>query len=82
MFLAEVQVGFKDGVADPEGANTRKALHLLGFEEVEDVRSAKTFEIEVEADDPDGARERVEEMCTELLANPVVNTYDIEVTER
>ncbi|PSG96352.1 phosphoribosylformylglycinamidine synthase [Thermoplasmatales archaeon SW_10_69_26] len=82
MFLAEVQVGFKEGVADPEGANTQKALHLLGFDEVEAVRSAKTFQLEVDADDADGARQRVEEMCTQLLANPVVNTYDIEVTER
>jgi phosphoribosylformylglycinamidine synthase len=82
MFLAEVQVGFKDSVADPEGANTRKALHLLGYDEVAAVRSAKTFELEVDADDPDDARQRVEEMCTELLANPVVNTYDIEVEPR
>jgi phosphoribosylformylglycinamidine synthase len=80
MFLAEVRVGFKQGVADPEGANTRKALQLLGFHEVEEVRSAKTFEIEIDAPDAQQARSSVEAMCDELLANPVVNEYEIEVT--
>lgn len=81
MFTAEVQVGFKDGVADPEGENTRKTLELLGFEEVEAVRSAKVFSIELDADDADQARQRAEEMCSRLLANPVVNDYAIEVSE-
>lgn len=80
MFTAEVRVGFKESVADPEGANTRKALHLLGFDEVEEVRAAKTFEIDVEAPDADEARSSVEAMCDQLLANPVVNEYEIEVT--
>lgn len=82
MFLAEVQVGFKDGVADPEGENTRKTLELLGFDEVEDVASSKVFTVTLDAPDADAARERAEEMCTRLLANPVVNEYAIEVTER
>lgn len=82
MFTAEVRVGFKDGVADPEGENTRKTLELLGFEGVETVRSARSFEIELDAETSEEARDRVEEMCTRLLANPVVNTYEIEVTDR
>lgn len=82
MFLAEVRIGFKDGVADPEGENTRKTLELLGFDSVQGVSSAKSFQIEVDADSADDARETVERMCTRLLANPVVNTYTVEVTER
>ncbi len=82
MFLAEVRVGFKEGVADPEGENTKKTLRLLGFEEVGRVRAAKAFEIEVDATDETAARDRVEQMCAKLLANPVVNDYTIEVTER
>lgn len=82
MFVAEVRVGFKDGVADPEGQNTKKTLGLLGFEEVQEVRAAKVFEIEVEATDEAQARERVQEMCDKLLANPVVNDYRIEVAPR
>lgn len=79
MFLAEVRVGFKQGVADPEGENTRKALELLGFESVGKVRAAKVFEIEVDADSEDAARGAVESMCSRLLANPVVNDYSIHV---
>lgn len=81
MFTAEVRVGFKDGVADPEGENTRKTLERLGFDDVETVRSAKVFSIQIDADDASAARETVEQMCARLLANPVVNDYDIEVTE-
>lgn len=82
MFLAEVRVGFKRGVADPEGENTRKALTLLGFEDVASVRAAKVFEIELEASSEDAAREEVERMCARLLANPVVNEYAIAVSKR
>lgn len=82
MFLAEVRVGFKDGVADPEGENTRKTLELLGFDGVEAVRSAKVFSIELDADDEKSAREQVDAMCSRLLANPVVNDYEVEVTAR
>lgn len=81
MFTAEVRVGFKDGVADPEGENTRKTLELLGFDDVETVRSAKVFSIDLDADDEATARDEVEAMCSRLLANPVVNDYTIEVTE-
>ena len=79
MFRAEVRVGFKSGVADPEGENTRKTLSLLGFDEVGRVRAAKVFEIEVDAPDEGAARSRVEEMCARLLANPVVNDYRIDI---
>ncbi len=82
MYLAEVQVGFKDGVADPEGENTRKTLNLLGFDEVDRVHSARVFNIELDASDADEARARAEQMCSRLLANPVVNEYSIEVEAR
>lgn len=82
MYLAEVQVGFKDGVADPEGENTRKTLNLLGFDEVDRVHSAKVFNIEIDASDADKAHELAEEMCSRLLANPVVNEYTVEVEPR
>lgn len=80
MYRAEVRVGFKEGVADPEGENTRKTLGLLGFDEVAQVRAAKVFEIEVDVDDEATAKQRVQEMCDKLLANPVVNDYSVEVT--
>ncbi len=79
MIHADVQIILRHGVADPEGATTAKALRELGFEEVRNVSSIKTFEIELEGDDPERARERVERMCRMLLANPVIQEYHIEI---
>lgn len=77
MFTARVEVRLKPGVADPEGDNTLKALALLGFEEVEAVRSVRVFEIDLKAKGNAAARKELEEMCRKLLANPVIHDYRI-----
>jgi phosphoribosylformylglycinamidine synthase PurS subunit len=76
MAVAEVRITLKKGVADPEGRNTLKALELLGFEGVRDVRSVRVFEIEIEGKAKEAER-NVEEMCRKLLANPVIHNYSI-----
>jgi len=76
MVVAEVKIKLKKGVADPEGANTKKTLELLGFE-VKDVKSVKVFEIHLPTENRDVAQEMVEEMCQKLLANPVIHEYSI-----
>lgn len=78
MFTAEVRISLKKGVADPEGANTMKALNLLGFN-VKDVRTVKLFEIDFECESEEKARKEVEEMCKKLLANPVIHKASIEI---
>jgi phosphoribosylformylglycinamidine synthase PurS subunit len=78
MAVAEVKVTLKKGVADPEGKNTLKALELLGFEGVRDVRTAKVFEIEMDGRARD-VEKKVDEMCRKLLANPVIQAYTITV---
>ena len=75
MFVADIRVDLKKGVADPEGANTRKALELLGFVNVIEVKTSKTFSVLLDAPDEPSAREQVERMCVSLLANPVINSY-------
>lgn len=88
----DVTIRLKRGVADPEGENTKKALNLLGFNDVRDVKSMKTFRITLEpateteaetagADEATVKRE-VDEMCRKLLANPVIHDYDIQVVTR
>ncbi|MCK5292202.1 MAG: phosphoribosylformylglycinamidine synthase subunit PurS [Thermoplasmata archaeon] len=77
MTTAQVQIHLKKGVADPEGGNTLKALELLGFDSAVDVKSARLFEISLDEDDPDKAKQIVEEMCRKLLANPVIHDYTI-----
>ena len=77
MIKVEVKVGLKKGVSDPEGANTRKSLNLLGYDEIASVRFMKVYQMEVEGNDREKVKARVEEMCERLLTNPVVNYYEI-----
>jgi phosphoribosylformylglycinamidine synthase len=72
MVTAEVKIKLKKGVADPEGANTKKTLELLGFD-VADVKSVKVFEIHLATENREEAQQKVEEMCQKLLANPVIH---------
>ena len=76
---ARVHVRLKDGVLDPQGAAIARALHGLGFEGVGEVRQGKLIELELDTDDPDRARDAVEAICRGLLANPVIETYSIDL---
>jgi len=80
-YTATVTVRLKRGVLDPEAETTRKALERLGFE-VEALRSADQFEIDLAADSAERAEERASEMAERLLANPTIHDYDVEVEER
>jgi phosphoribosylformylglycinamidine synthase PurS subunit len=76
---ARVTVRLKAGVLDPQGKTIQKSLASLGYDEVGEVRQGKVFDLEVHADDAEGARARIEEMCKRLLANPVIEEYQVEV---
>ncbi|MBU0686213.1 MAG: phosphoribosylformylglycinamidine synthase subunit PurS [Thermoplasmatota archaeon] len=78
MAIAEVRVELKKGVADPEGKNTLKALELLGFEGLKDVKTVKVFDILMD-EDAGEAEKKVDEMCRKLLANPVIHNYSIKI---
>ena len=77
MVVAEVRVELKKGVADPEGKNTLKALELLGFQGLKDVKTVKVFDIYLE--DGGDVEKKVDEMCRRLLANPVIHNYSIKI---
>ncbi len=79
-YTATVTVRLKRGVLDPEAETTRGALERLGFE-LEDLRSADRFEIDLDAADADAAETRAREMADRLLANPTIHDYDVEVAE-
>ena len=81
----DVTIKLKKGVSDPEGENTKKALNLLGFRNVRNVKSMKTFRIEIERkrekEEVEGdVKREVEEMCRKLLANPVIHDYTISIS--
>ena len=76
---ARVHVSLKTGVLDPQGKAIGNALHSLGFEGVGEVRQGKLIELDLTDTDPAAARIRVEAMCKQLLANPVIEDYAIEI---
>ncbi|MDG1544628.1 MAG: phosphoribosylformylglycinamidine synthase subunit PurS [Candidatus Poseidoniia archaeon] len=76
----EIQVGLKSGMADPEGANVKKALDLLGFDSVKNVNSVKCYRIIIDKEEADAMKE-AEDICKKLLANPVVHEYSISVAK-
>ena len=76
-FVANVNVMLKEGIADPQGQTIERALPALGFSGVDDVRVGKRIRLAVEAADENEARERVQQMCDRLLANPVIESYEV-----
>lgn len=78
---ATVHVTLKEGVLDPQGKAIANALRGLGFTGVNEVRQGKFLELDLDERDATAARARVEEMCTKLLANLVIEDFRIEVGE-
>ena len=76
---ARVHISLKPGVLDPQGKAIGNALQGLGFAGVREVRQGKLIELELADTDANAARARVEEMCRQLLANPVIENYVIEI---
>ncbi len=76
---ARVHVTLKAGVLDPQGEAVRHALGTLGFDEVGEVRIGKVIEVDLAETDAGTAKARVREMCERLLANTVIENYDVEI---
>jgi phosphoribosylformylglycinamidine synthase subunit PurS len=76
---ARVYVSLKPSVFDPQGSVVAHALSSLGYEDVKDVRQGKFFEVELEGGDATTAKARVTEMADKLLANPVIESYRVEI---
>ena len=82
MISVRVLVTPKEGVLDPQGKAVETALARLGFSGVSGVRQGKLIELALDEDDPVRAESRAREMCEALLANPVIETYRIEIGRR
>jgi phosphoribosylformylglycinamidine synthase subunit PurS len=75
---ATVLVRPKAGILDPQGQAVEGSLRQLGFG-VTAARVGKVVDLEVEGDDPEAARAELERMCEQLLANPLIESYEVEV---
>ena len=76
---ATVLVRPKAGILDPQGAAVESSLRHLGFD-VTGARVGRVVDLEVETDDPVEARTQLEQMCAQLLANPLMESFEIELT--
>ena len=76
---ARVFVTLKPSVFDPQGTTVAEALHTLGFDAVRDVRQGKYFELDIDATTVEAAQRLAAEAADKLLANPVIESYRIEV---
>jgi phosphoribosylformylglycinamidine synthase PurS subunit len=76
---ATVLVRPKGGILDPQGEAVERSLRQLGFP-VGDARVGRVIDLEVDATSADEARAQVERMCEQLLANPLIESYEIEVS--
>ena len=76
---ATVKITLKYGVLDPQGKAIEKSLVQLGFSGVNEVRQGKLIELDIDADTPEAAEKQITEMCEKLLANTVIENYDIQL---
>ena len=68
----------KEGILDPQGAAVEQSLRKLGFV-VAGARVGRLVDLDVDASDADDARAKADEMCKQLLANPLIESYEVEV---
>jgi phosphoribosylformylglycinamidine synthase len=76
---ATINITLKNGVLDPQGKAIENALGQLGFGGVNGVRQGKLIEIDLDESDADKARAHLADMCEQLLANTVIENYDIHI---
>lgn len=79
MIKAEVRVTLRQSILDPQGKATHQALESLGFESIDSVRIGKYVELQIDTDDPQQARRMAEGACQKLLANSVMEDYDVKL---
>jgi phosphoribosylformylglycinamidine synthase PurS subunit len=77
-YQATVTIEQKAGMLDPEGTTAKRALGHLGYE-VSSVKTAKLYEIVLEAESAEIAQQKVDEMCQKLIANPIIHNYTIKL---
>ncbi|MFH1868736.1 MAG: phosphoribosylformylglycinamidine synthase subunit PurS [Candidatus Omnitrophota bacterium] len=79
MLEAKVDITLKKTVADPQGLTIKHALESLGYDDVEDARIGKLVIIKLKTKDKKLAEEKIDKMCKDLLANPIIEDYKFEI---
>ena len=74
-----IHISLKNGVLDPQGKAIENALTNLGFDKVKNVRQGKLIELDINEDDPVQAHKQATDMCEKLLANTVIENYQVDL---
>lgn len=80
-FRARIEITLKSSIFDPAGAAIESSLHQLSYHQVAHVRLGKIISLTLSAPSAEAAHHQVTQMCEQLLANPVIERYAIEITE-
>lgn len=82
MYKATVNVTLRKSILDPQGKATHQALQNLGMNQIHQVRIGKLIELDIDAENESDARKLAESACTKLLANEVMEDYQVEVEKQ
>ncbi len=74
-----IHISLKNGVLDPQGKAIENSLTNLGFDKVKNVRQGKFIELDINEDDPEQAHKQATDMCKKLLANTVIENYQVDL---
>jgi phosphoribosylformylglycinamidine synthase len=80
-YLAKIFVTLRPSVLDPAGVAVQSGLKQLGYDDVEQVRIGKYIELTLTSTDEGTARQNLDRMCDQMLANPVIENYHFDLTE-
>lgn len=78
-YQAQVYVTLRPSVLDPAGTAVRSGLEHMGYDNVEKIRIGKYIEVSLTAESEEAARQQLDKMCDQILANPVIENYRIEL---
>jgi len=80
-FIAEINIMPLKEILDPQGKAVTGSMKNLGLQEIQNVRIGKHITLDIEAGDPEFARQKVDEACRKLLANLIMESYEFELRE-
>lgn len=80
MYKVEVFVTYKESILDPQGEAIKGSVHRMGYNDVQEIRQGKYFEMKIEKNDQN-IEEIVEKICDKILANPVMESYRYSISE-
>lgn len=78
-YQAQVYVTLRPSVLDPAGTAVRSGLEHMGYDNVDKIRIGKYIEVSLTADSEEAARQQLDKMCDQILANPVIENYRVEL---